>query len=107
MITRCSYTFGYPLLNISTTHGNAYCSVLLITPGIKTPCVREISAWGTSRMIENRKVFVPEQQDWCIELCCGVVCASETTILLLLLLFLLLFFITVVYYNDQLYMESI
>jgi hypothetical protein len=43
------------------------------------------------------KCFVPQQRDWCIELCCGV-----ATILVLLLLF-----ITVIYYNDQLYMESI
>jgi hypothetical protein len=50
------------------------------------------------------KCFVPEQRDWCTELCCGVACESETTILVLLLL---LFFITVIYCNDQLYMESI
>jgi hypothetical protein len=47
----------FRLLNISTNHGNAYCSVLLIIPGIKTPHIREISAWGTSTKIENRKVF--------------------------------------------------
>jgi hypothetical protein len=32
------------------------------------------------------KGFVPGQRDWCIEMCCGVVCASETIVLVLLLL---------------------
>jgi hypothetical protein len=47
----------FRLLNISKSHGTAYSSVLFIIPGIKTPRVREISAWGTSWKIENRKVF--------------------------------------------------